>query len=152
IAVYYDTASPPYTVNVLLEDYVKGVVPNEMPPNWPTSSLQAQAVAARSYGIASYLVNGFVYPDTRSQVYNPNYQTPATNAATDATAGQVMTYGGSVIWAFFYSRCNGLATRNSENAVGYQTDSSGHLVYNGQGQIVCTSGGWNYVGYCRSRT
>jgi hypothetical protein len=152
IAVYYDTANPPYTVNVPLEDYVKCVIPNEVPWNWPTATLQAQAVACRSYGVASYLAYGYVYPDTRSQVYDPTSQKPTTNAAADATAGQVMTYNGAVIWAFFYSRCNAIATRNSEDAIGYETDSNGNVIYNAQGQMICTSGGWNYVAYCRSRS
>jgi hypothetical protein len=130
---------------------VKGVVPNEVPASWPAAALQAQAVAARSYGVASYLVNGFVYPDTRSQVYDPTYQTTATNAAVDATAGQIMTYNGAVIHAFFYSRCNGITTRNSENAIGYATDAYGNLLYNGQNQLECTAAGWNYVAYCRAR-
>jgi peptidoglycan hydrolase-like amidase len=38
------------TVNkVLLEDYVKGVVPAEMPTSWAADAVRAQAVAARSY-------------------------------------------------------------------------------------------------------
>ena len=40
------------TVNrVLLEDYVKGVVPAEMPTSWPAEAVRAQAVAARSYAV-----------------------------------------------------------------------------------------------------
>lgn len=152
ITVYYDQASPPYTVVVQLEDYVKGVVPNEVPWNWPSGTLQAQAVAARSYGVASQLAYGYVYPDTRSQVYDPTTRTSATDSAVDATAGQVMTYNSAVIWAYFYSCCNGITTVNSENAIGYQTDSSGNIVYNSQGQYICVNGGWNYVAYCRARS
>jgi hypothetical protein len=102
--------------------------------------------------VASYLAYGYVYPDTRSQVYDPTTQTPATNAAAAATASQVMTYNGSVIWAFFYSRCNGIATLNSENANAYKTDAHGNVIYNAQGQLMCTPGPWNYVAYCRSRS
>lgn len=145
IVVYYDQADPPYKQSVPLEDYVKGVVPNEVPPSWPAATLQAQAVAARSYGIASYLANGYVYPDTRSQVYDPTNRWPSTDAAVDATAGQVMTVNGSVIFAFFFSRCNGLSTRNSEDAIAY----SG---INADSQYICANGGWKYVSYCRARS
>ena len=42
-----------YTVNTLpVEQYLRGVVPNEMPATWPGAALQAQAVAARSYAMA----------------------------------------------------------------------------------------------------
>ena len=37
--------------NVLLEDYVKGVVPAEMPTSWAADAVRAQAVAARSYAV-----------------------------------------------------------------------------------------------------
>ena len=38
------------TVNVLpIEDYIRGVVPAEMPLHWPAAALQAQAIAARGY-------------------------------------------------------------------------------------------------------
>src|SRR4051812_43676118 len=57
--------------DVGIEGYVKGVVPNESPASWPADALRAQAVAARSYALASGVGgDGFdVYDDTRSQVY-----------------------------------------------------------------------------------
>lgn len=37
-------------INVLsFDDYLKGVVPGEMPSSWPAEALKAQAVAARTY-------------------------------------------------------------------------------------------------------
>src|SRR4029079_19603018 len=59
-------------VNALaLEQYVKGVMPNEVPPSWPTEERKAQAVAVRSIALTGYVGgNGFdLYNDTRSQVY-----------------------------------------------------------------------------------
>lgn len=143
ITVFYDQANPPYQVSVPLEDYVKGVVPNEMPWSWPAATLQAQAVAARSYAVAAQLSRGYVYPDSRSQVYDPTQQTAPTNAAVDATASQVLTYNGAVIWAYFYSCCNGVTTRNSEDALLQVPQPSG--IYG------CEPAGWNYVAYCRAR-
>ena len=71
-----------------LEDYLMGVVPSESPASWPPAALEAQAVAARSYALASN-VNGKgfdQYPDTRSQVYRGYLgETPTTNAAVAAT-------------------------------------------------------------------
>ena len=32
-----------------LENYLKGVVPSEMPPSWEMEALKAQAIAARSF-------------------------------------------------------------------------------------------------------
>lgn len=137
IKVYYDKASPPYTLSVPLEDYVKGVLPNEVLANWPMEALKAQAVAARTYGVKKQLTIGYVYPDTRDQVFTPQTSYPSTDAAVDSTAGQVMTYSGSVIYAFYFSRCNGVSTRNSENAI---------TLIDG-----CPGRGFNYTPYCRAR-
>ena len=59
-------------INALpVDQYVKGVIPNESPPSWPQAALRAQAVAARSYALTGAVGgNGFdLYDDTRSQVY-----------------------------------------------------------------------------------
>ena len=71
---------------VALEAYVKGVVPNEMPSSWPLAALEAQAVAARSYALATSGGGAFdVYDDTRSQVYGgKDSETARTNRATQA--------------------------------------------------------------------
>jgi hypothetical protein len=166
IPVYYDpgydqnVAGPPppgwspatgVTIAVPLESYVQGVVPNEVPASWPAAVLEAQAVAARTYGIASSLARGYVYPDTRSQVYNPANRTAATDSAAAATAGQAMTYGGAFITAFFFSRCNGISTHNSQDATVLKTDANGNLLTNAQGQYECTPAGWNAVPYCVAR-
>ena len=82
-----------------LESYLLGVVPGESPAAWPAAALEAQAVAARSYALASN-VNGKgfdQYADTRSQMYRGYLaETPATNAAVANTAGQVVTYNGEI--------------------------------------------------------
>jgi len=100
-----------------LEDYLLGVVPAESPSSWPAAALEAQAVAARSYAIAAN-VNGKgfdQYADTRSQMYRGYLgETPSTNAAVAATAGQIVTYKGDVATTFFFSTSGG-HTENVEN-------------------------------------
>jgi stage II sporulation protein D len=99
-----------------LEPYLQGVVPNEMPSDWPAQALRAQAVAARSYALAtSVRGEGFDhYDDTRSQVYGgKSSETRATNAAVDATAGQVVRHKDSVAATYFFSTSGG-RTENSE--------------------------------------
>jgi len=93
-----------------LEAYVKGVVPAEMPSSWSPEALKAQAVAARSYALAN-LAKGRaydVYGDTRSQVFGGvKVETPATNAAVDATKGEVVLYNGKVADTLFFSSSGG---------------------------------------------
>src|SRR5438067_1026542 len=98
-------------VNVAsLDDYVKGVVPGEMPASWAPAALEAQAVAARSYALATD-AGGPVfdqYPDTRSQVYKgADGEMPTSNAAVDATAGQVLRYQGQIAATYFFSTSGG---------------------------------------------
>ncbi len=108
------TASTTKAVNhVDLESYLYGVVPRESPASWPAEALKAQAVAARSYAYQSGKENRMIYCTTRSQVYN-GYQGPkggevaSTNAAVDATTGQVVWYGTETKPVItYFSSCTG---------------------------------------------
>jgi stage II sporulation protein D len=98
-------------INVVgLEQYLYGVIPAEVPDDWPSEVLKAQAVAARSYALATRKTGGAfdLFPDVRSQVYRGiDEEEDSTNAAVDETAGQVLTYGGRVIIAYFHSTSGG---------------------------------------------
>jgi len=108
------------TVNVLnLEKYLRGVVAAEMPSSWPAAALQAQAVAARTYAArerADHLDRYYQICDTTAcQVYGGvKSETPATDAAAAATAGQVLSYGGQFAFAQFSSSNGGLLSAGSE--------------------------------------
>jgi stage II sporulation protein D len=96
--------------SVDLDDYVRGVVGGEMPHNWGLSALEAQAVAARSYALATlHPTRHFdLFSDTRSQVYGGiAYETPQTNFAVQRTALQVLTWHGRVALTFFFSTSGG---------------------------------------------
>lgn len=126
-----------------LDDYVKGVVPYEVPSYWPMETLKAQAVAARTWGVARFLSAGWVCTTSACQVYGPD-RYASTNEAVDATAGQVITANGSLISAFYFSQCNGQSTRNSWQYIAY-SGSSGN-------QLHCTVGDFGYTSYCVARS
>jgi stage II sporulation protein D len=105
--------------HVNLEHYLYSVLGAEMNPNWPQEALKAQAVAARSFALYKTATSGnTVYDvgDTTSwQVYKGlETEGQGTHLAVDATAGQVMTYGGKVILAAFHSSSGG-HTENVED-------------------------------------
>ena len=103
-----------------LEDYLRGVVPGEMPSSWRREALRAQAVAARSYALATARRGGLFdqYPDTRSQVYKGVHgEQPETDAAVTATAARVVLHGSVVATTFFHSTSGG-RTETSANAFG----------------------------------
>lgn len=108
-------------VNALaIEQYVKGVMPNEVPPSWPMEELKAHALAVRSIALTGDVGgNGFeLYSDTRSQVYEGlESEYDRTNQAVDATRGQVVMYGGEVAQTL-YSACSGGHTESAVNVFG----------------------------------
>ncbi len=97
-------------INLLgTEDYVRGVVANESPSSWPADALRAQAVVARTYGLATSRGGVFDhYADTRSQVYGgKGSETKATNAAVADTAKEVVTYKGDLAVTYYFSTSGG---------------------------------------------
>ena len=112
-------------VNVLgLEDYVRGVVPNELSPGgYPAiEALKAQAIAARTYAVKNrdnFAAQGFdLLPTTRSQVYGGlSTEHPLSTRAVDETRGVVATYQGEPINALYTSTCGG-RTEDAENIFG----------------------------------
>lgn len=96
--------------SVDLEDYVRGVVAGEMPHNWSLAALEAQAVATRTYALATlHATKHFdLFSDTRSQVYGGiAYETPQTNFAIQRTAGKILTWHGLPASTFFFSTSGG---------------------------------------------
>ena len=98
-------------INIVgLEQYLYGVVPSEVPDDWPAEVLKAQAVAARSYALATRKTGGAfdLFSDVRSQVYRGiDEEVESTNQAVDETAGQVLMYRGRVATTYFHSTSGG---------------------------------------------
>lgn len=102
-------------VNVIgLEDYVRGVVANELSPGgYPAiEALKAQAIAARTYAVRNrgqFMSQGFdLLPTTRSQVYRGlTSEQPLSTRAVDETRGMIATYNGEPINALYTSTCGG---------------------------------------------
>jgi stage II sporulation protein D len=106
--------------HVELENYIRGVVPNESPASWPLEALKAQAVAARSYALGTNSGNPVFdqYDTVASQVYGGySTETARSNRAVARTSGEVLRYDGRVIVAYFHSTSCGY-TENNENVWG----------------------------------
>lgn len=106
-----------------LEEYLRGVVPAEMPALWPAEALKAQAVASRSY--ARYAIENprhapladICIRPGHCQNYDPGKIHPQSDAAIEATKGTVARYNGETINSFFSANCGG-HTRNNEDVFG----------------------------------
>lgn len=99
-----------------MEEYLKGVVPSEMPASWNIEALKAQAIAARTY---SWNYGGKTITDTIShQVYGGlSGSHPNSDKAVEATTGQVLKYNNTLIDAV-YSASNGGLMESAKNVWG----------------------------------
>ena len=120
--------------DMLLEEYILGVVSGEMPASYSLEAVKAQAVAARTYTLYSIQHGGcktnpnadICTSSSCCQTYNsekrmhdkwgdqyPYYHSVIAKAVMD-TAGEVMLYKGKVIDAMYHGASGGW-TENSEN-------------------------------------
>jgi stage II sporulation protein D len=114
------------TIN--MEDYLRGVVPQEASPSWYPAALQAQAIAARSYAAQQRSTAGPLYDicdSTACQFFGGSrlrsstgtvtpIEYPSTDAAIRATAGAIRTYGGKPAFTQFSSSNGGYSTAGSQ--------------------------------------
>jgi hypothetical protein len=135
-------------VVMTLDEYIKGVLPREMPPYWPAEALKAQAVAARCYAANArrHTDEGAdVCTTEHCQVWGPiHYET--TDRAVNETHNVAATHSGQIISAFFFAHCDG-HTKNSEDvwvtALPYCRSVScpcGYTSYYGHGVGMCQQG------------
>jgi stage II sporulation protein D len=93
-----------------LDEYLYGVVPLEVSRAWPPAMLAAQAIVARTYAVSrrSSARRYDVVDDESDQRYGGSaVATPATNAAVDATSGQIITFIGAAASVFYMACCGG---------------------------------------------
>lgn len=119
------------TINLLLEDYIWGVVAAEMPASFEIEALKAQAVCARTYAIKK-IIEEKKYPqnaDLSDDIYscqafiskeefkkrNPQNHKDLIkklDLAVHESRGYIMLYQENAIDALYHSSCGG----NTENA------------------------------------
>ena len=106
---------------VPMESYLLGVVSAEMGRRSTTEqeALRAQAIVSRTFAIRNlrrWQSQGFdAYATVSDQVYGGvALETPEGRAAVEETRGQILTYGGAPIDAFFFSTCGGRTADGTE--------------------------------------
>ena len=105
-------------INVVdLESYLRGVVAAEIPASWPLEALKAQAVAARTYTLAS-LQSGEDY-DVCATIECQKYGGAAaehsrSDAAILATTGVVLTYQGTFAKTYYHADSGGVLASSAE--------------------------------------
>lgn len=105
-----------------LEDYLVGLINCEISSAWPIEAVKAQAVIARTYALSRKASRSNAPYHLESSVIDQVYEgcqiedSRARRAVTE-TEREVLTFGGSIIQAFYHSSCGG-KTESSENVWG----------------------------------
>jgi stage II sporulation protein D len=108
-----------YLINELpLEEYIKSVVSAEVGADWDMEALKAQAVMSRTYALFQKIQNSKASYDITSSVLHQVYKGAQENArisyAVMNTEGEVLTYNGKLIEAFYHSTSGGLTEAPEE--------------------------------------
>ena len=111
---------------VTAEEYLQGVVPEEMPAEWNAEAVKAQAVAARTYALRQRKRHGKEGFDVCASTHCQQYggvavERAAANQAIKATQGMVLQSNGALVDALFHTDSGGM-TENSEDVCGSRID------------------------------
>lgn len=101
-----------------VEEYLRGVLPEEMPPYFSLEALKAQAVAARSFTLKNKNLHqneGFdLCTTTHCQVYEGvSSISDITDKAVAETSGMALCFNGSVALATFHTDSGGMTESNA---------------------------------------
>jgi stage II sporulation protein D len=121
IEVRVDSGGVTAINEIEMDDYLRGVVAGEMPSSWPLEALKVQAVAARTYALATRKTDGAFdqYPDTRSQVYRGvTGESVRSDSAVNATTGRIVTYNGVPAVTYYFSTSGGHTENVEFSSVG----------------------------------
>ena len=107
-------------INILsLESYIAGVLPYETSNTWPLETLKAFAITVRSYTLthmARHTASGFdMCNNAHCQVYKgAGRVNEQVYRAVMETKGQVMTYDGKIVTAYYSSSMGGVTVSAKE--------------------------------------
>lgn len=119
-----------------LEEYLKAVVPSEMPSTYEKEALMAQAVCARTYACKQMEerrmkeYGGDVDDSVNFQVYGNIASRESTAQAVELTRGKVLCQDGMLIQAYYFSTSSGVT---STDEVWGATEAASYLK-----SVTCT--------------
>ncbi len=95
-----------------LEEYLYGVLHNEISHRWPIEAIKTQAIAARTFALYQARQNKSQGYDLTNDIYSQVYSGAtserwATTRAVKLTAGKVLTYKSDIFPAYYHATCGG---------------------------------------------
>ena len=97
---------------IAIDEYLKGVLPLEVHPDWSMESLKAHAVISRTFALFKVIEKkdqDYALVDTvQSQVYGGSlFYKESTNRAIELTKGEILTSNGMIFPSYFHASCGG---------------------------------------------
>ena len=120
--------------SIKLEEYLKGVVAAEMPPDWPEKALAAQAILARTFTMKKIEEGGVEKRGTDAstaveefQAYNADMINDRVAKAVKMTRGEVATYQGKLINGWFFADAGGQTAASSQEGLDYTKGNTPYI-------------------------
>ena len=97
---------------VALEDYLCGVLYNEVSHRWPIEAIKAQGITARTFALYQARQNRLQDYDLTNDIYSQVYSGAtserwSTTRAVKLTMGEVLTYKGDIFPTYYHATCGG---------------------------------------------
>lgn len=119
---------------IKLEEYLQGVVAAEMDPTWPDEALAAQAILARTFTLKKIQEGGVKARGTDAstsveefQAYDPQKINDKVRNAVQRTRGEVVTYRGRYINAWFFADGGGQTSASAAEGLGYFKEKTPYI-------------------------
>lgn len=95
-----------------LEEYLYGVLYNEVSHRWPIEAIKAQGIAARTFALYQARQNKLQDYDLTNDIYSQVYSGAtserwSTTRAVKLTLGKVLTYKGDIFPTYYHATCGG---------------------------------------------
>lgn len=115
-----------------LESYLQGVLAGEMKNDWPLEALKAQAILARTFVLKFNAEKQSKYPGAdistdieEAQAYDATGVNERIEQAVNGTRGMVLSYEGTLPYAWFHAHSGGVTARAKEG-LAYEKDEPGY--------------------------
>lgn len=122
------------TKQIGIEEYLEGVVAAEMDPNWPDEALAAQAILARTFTMKKIEEGGVKARGTDAstdveefQAYNPQRINDKVRQAVQRTRGEVVTYQGEYINAWFHADSGGKTAASAVEGLEFRREPAPYI-------------------------
>jgi stage II sporulation protein D len=119
---------------IKLEEYLQGVVAAEMDPKWGAEALRAQAILARTFTLKKMEQGGVKARGTDAstdieefQAYDEKRINQAVKNAVASTKGEVITYQGKYILAWFFADGGGKTAASAQEGLDFNEEPTPYI-------------------------